>query len=228
MAGLGPQGRIGRAAALAAAAVAIAVTISPGPAAAGAWTAGGWNFSDERGGFRILSVTGAGTVRDPIVIVEEITALGPAVLVIRDRRDRRSSADGRPAPDHLAASMIKIVFNRTGETWTGFELELREVEDQASPYQDGLSFDQMRAFNLPVSSNVFAGARHVDEPADLVRFWGGQVRHGGSVRFNFPITDPTVKAEFYLLQQPRVLIADRGPGRPVTVAARAAAEPADP
>jgi len=200
------------------AALIAALIATSGPARAGSWTAGGWNFSDEMGGFRILSVTGSGTVRDPIVIVEEITKPGIAELVIRDRRDRSKIRPGHTPITHLAANLIKIVFNRTGQLWTGFELELREVINEVSVYQDGLSFDQLRTFSQPVTSNVFTASRRIKEPADMVRFWGGSVKQDGSVRFNFPITDPTVKDEFYLLQQPRTLIAHDEREEPVQVA----------
>ena len=55
--------------------------ISAGPADDGRWYAGEYSFSDELGGFRILSVTGAGTKSDPIEIDEELDVAAPVTLV---------------------------------------------------------------------------------------------------------------------------------------------------
>ena len=51
----------------------LGLTVSASPAPAEEFTAGGLRFSDELGGFRLISVTGSGTASDPIVVVEEIT-----------------------------------------------------------------------------------------------------------------------------------------------------------
>ena len=68
-------------------ALALGVWVLPGAAAHGdTFTAGGLTFSDELGGFRLISVSGTGTSADPIVIVEEVTDVGPAILVIRGRQ----------------------------------------------------------------------------------------------------------------------------------------------
>ncbi len=107
---------------------------------------------------------------------------------------------------HLA--VIKIVINRTGRVWTGFDLELQEVPKQPSPYEDGLSFDQLGSFSGErFESDSFTNARRVSEPYDRVQYHGGAVDPGQAVRFNFYITDPTPKPEFFLLQEPQLLIA---------------------
>ena len=41
-------------------------------AVAAEFTAGGYVFSDELGGFRLLSASGSGTPEDPIIVVEEL------------------------------------------------------------------------------------------------------------------------------------------------------------
>ena len=175
------------------------------------FSAGGLTFSDELGGFRLISVTGSGSLLDPIVIVEETLDVGEAVLVIRGHEE--PSADGaeiRP-PAFLSIAVTKIVLNRTDQAWAGFDMELREVLDAPSPYGDGLSFDQMRSFDRPLDSDTFAAWSRVDEPYDRVRFYGGTVDSGASVWFKFHITDPTTTREFYLIQRPQYLIAGPAP-----------------
>ena len=46
---------------------------SPNAASSEPLTASGLQFSDEKGGFRIVSLTGTGRSDDPFVLVEEIT-----------------------------------------------------------------------------------------------------------------------------------------------------------
>lgn len=64
-------------------AVGLLLAFSSLPAHAEIFSTAGLYFSDELGGFRLISVSGSGSTSDPIVVVEEITELGPAVLVIR-------------------------------------------------------------------------------------------------------------------------------------------------
>lgn len=181
-------------------------------ASAEIWSAGGYSFSDELGGFRLISVTGSGSLVDPIVIVEELVDIGQIVLVIRG--EEKTSADGtmiRP-PSFMSIAVTKIVRNLSGQAWAGFDMELREALDTPSPYGDGLSFDQLRTFDLPLASDSFAAWRRVDEPYDRIRFYGGYVDPGAKVRFKFYVTDPTTTRVFYLLQQPHFLIARPAPG----------------
>ena len=60
-----------------------AAASAPHCASAAEFAAGGYSFSDELGGFRLLSASGTGTPDDPIVVVEEIAEAAPVVLVIR-------------------------------------------------------------------------------------------------------------------------------------------------
>jgi hypothetical protein len=176
-------------------------------ASAEIWSAGGLTFSDERGGFRLISVTGSGSLLDPIVIVEEMIDIGEVVLVIRGAE--KPSAEGtmiRP-PSFLSIAVTKIVLNRSGQAWAGFDMELREALDTPSPYGDGLSFDQLRTFDQPLTSDSFPAWRRMDEPYDRVRFYGAYVDPGATARFGFYVTDPTPTRVFYLLQQPQYLIA---------------------
>ncbi len=163
-------------------------------------TAGGLQFSDEQGHFRILSLSGGGTREDPFVLVEEILGDRPAVLVIRGL----AGEAGRMATmsSFTGFALTKVVINRTNRTWSGFDHELRERLGQPSSYMDGLSFDQPMIGPRPFYSDRFNLAHEIHEPHDTLRYREGSVRPGQSVRFDIFITDPTPRSEFFLIQQP--------------------------
>ncbi len=172
------------------------------------FTAGGLRFSDELGGFRLISVTGSGSASDPIVVVEEITQVGPAVLIVRGHQMiALGDAPARKAA-FVNLAVIKVVINGTHRVWTGFDLELQEELKKPSPYEDGLSFDQLGSFSdQPFTSDSFSLTRRMPEPYDRVQFYDGAVDPGAAVRFNLFITDPTPAPVFYLLQEPHLIIA---------------------
>jgi hypothetical protein len=194
--------------------LALGLALAPGGAWAKVWSAGGLTFSDEQGGFRLISVSGRGSIEDPIVIVEELTGVDPVVLVVRGAQDQAPGAGvmtGRPI---LYLAVIKIVLNRSRRVWGGFDLELQQELGTPSPYGDGLSFDQTGGFGARLHSDRFAINRQIFEPYDRVRFQAGSVDPGAQVRFRFFITDPTPVQEFYLLQEPRLLMAGAPRGAP--------------
>ena len=204
---------------LIAALLCLGLAVSATPAPAEDFTAGGLRFSDELGGFRLISVTGSGTASDPIVVVEEITQVGPAVLTIRGQQMiPMGDAPARKAA-FVNLAVIKVVINGTHGAWTGFDLELQEELKKPSPYEDGLSFDQLGSFSdEPFASDSFSLTRRMPEPYDRVQFYDGTVDPGEAVRFNLFITDPTPASVFYLLQEPHLIIA-RGPEAAVRLAA---------
>jgi hypothetical protein len=163
-------------------------------------TANGLQFSDERGHFRILSLSGSGARDDPFVLVEEILGNRPAVVVIRGL----AGEAGRMATmsSFTGFALTKVVINRTNRTWSGFDHELREQLNKPSDYMDGLSFDQPRIGPRPFYSDRFSLAHEVHEPFDTLRYREGNVLPGQSVRFDMFITDPTPRNEFFLIQQP--------------------------
>ena len=192
----------------------LGLAVSAKPVEAEAFIVGGLEFSDELGGFRLISVSGSGSLSDPIVVVEEITEVGPVVLVIRGEQ----MIFLEDAPPRKAAfinlAVIKVVINATDRVWTGFDLELQSELGTPSPYEDGLSFDQLGSFSdEPFVSDSFSLAHRSPEPYDRVQFYDGSVDPGDAVRFNLFITDPTPALEFYLLQEPHLIIA--GPSRPI-------------
>jgi len=184
----------------------LAVSVEPAPAEE--FAAGGLSFSDELGGFRLISVTGSGSASDPIVVVEEITQVGPAVLIVRGQQ-MIAMADGLARrASFVNLAVIKVVINATQRVWTGFDLELQEELRKPSPYEDGLSFDQLGSFaDEPFVSDSFTLTRRMPEPYDRVQFYDGSVDPGAAVRFNLFITDPTPANEFFLLQEPHLIIA---------------------
>jgi hypothetical protein len=188
----------------------LGLAVAAKPAPAEEFTAGGLRFSDELGGFRLISVTGSGSASDPIVVVEEITQVGPAVLTVSGQQ--MIAVENAPARKaaFVNLAVIKVVINGTHRVWTGFDLELQEELNKPSPYEDGLSFDQLGSFSdEPFTSDSFTLTRRMPEPYDRVRFYDGSVDPGSAVRFNLFITDPTPASEFYLLQEPHLIVAGR-------------------
>ncbi|MEM7222605.1 MAG: hypothetical protein AAF495_06480 [Pseudomonadota bacterium] len=184
------------------------IALAPGgQAAAEPLETGGFSFSDEQGGFRLVSVSGSGTTDDPIVLVEEIFDLNPIVLVIRRLPDSEDSAAPAMGFSAMTLSMTKVVFNRTKKVWGGFDLELQETLNQPSIYGDGLSFDQPGVFGQTVRSDFFAFNRLQQEPYDRILFRDGEIDPETSVQFTFYVTDPTPPKIFYLLQEPQFLTA---------------------
>ena len=173
---------------------------------AASFEAGGLVFSDELGGFRLVSASGEGTSADPIILIEELTSLRPAVLTIRPAVASKRRSIGRGV---LRRSLIKVVVNRSSQRWSGFDLELRDPEGRASRYSDGLSFDQPSLVREPLSSDRFADNRVQDEPYDRLRFDRGFVAAEDVVRLSFSIVDVNALPVFYLAQEPILLMSRR-------------------
>lgn len=182
------------------------VTGMQGRAFAGSFEAGGLLFSDELGGFRLLAASGSGTPSDPIVLIEELTSVQPAILTIRPAGalPAFSSAQGI-----VKRSLIKIVTNLSARRWAGFDLELRDGGGQASVYSDGLSFDQPKSVKQPLSSDRFATSHVQDEPFDRLRFDNGHVLAEDQVRLSFNVVDLNPRPIFYLVQEPIILLTER-------------------
>lgn len=208
---------------IAACLVTLAIALSAGIARAEMWTSGGLTFSDELGGFKLISVSGTGTIADPIVIVEELRDVAPVILVIRGKPVTYDGQEQFEIPRFIHLAVIKIVINSSLRVWAGFDLELQEILKLPSSYGDGLSFDQIGSFGAArFRSDSFAVSDRLSEPYDRVSYLDGHVDPGSTARFNFVITDPTPPPEFYLVQEPRLLIADGAPGAEAPVTQQAA------
>ncbi len=174
------------------------VALSP-PLKATELALGGLIFSDELGGVRLLEGSGTGTLDDPVVLVEEITDYGPAVIVIRGMHARFGN---RIRSQHdVGFAITKVVKNATSQPWTLFTLELREKLGQESPFGDGLSFGQASEAGRPFLSDRFDTNLETREPYDGVQFYDGVVEPGETVVLNFVITDTTPRFKFYLMQK---------------------------
>lgn len=192
-----------------AAVVAALLTGGAPPAAAGTITLEGIAFSDELGGFVLLEGHGSGSLDDPFVLVEEITGDRPAIMTIRGL----STAFGNRIGSHHAAgfALTKIVRNGTDQSWSAYNLELREIITAHSPYEDGLSFGQGSQSGRPFASDRYSAATEHDEPYDGVSFSGGLVRPGETAVFSFVVTDALPKPLIFLLQKRAAPIAGVAP-----------------
>lgn len=165
--------------------------------------AGAYSFSDELGGFRIVSAAGSGTRDDPITITQELISASPVTMVIR------AVAPIRPF-DHsgLFASgfihMQVVVLNNSGLPWVEFEFELQERLMQPSVFGDGLSFDQRKADSPNIYSDSFRSYDRDFEPYDRLLYQDGKVDHLATASFGFFVTDFTPRWTFYLLENPRI------------------------
>ncbi len=184
----------------------LALSRLTGQADAATFEAGGLVFSDELGGFRLISARGQGTSSDPIILVEELTSLQPAVLTIRPSDASRDHSAYRKV---LRRTLVKVIVNQSAWHWSGFDLELRDQTGKASLYSDGLSFDQPSLVRAPLSSDRFADNQVQDEPFDRLRFDHGRVAAKESVRLSFSIVDVNSLPVFYLAQEPIILMTRR-------------------
>jgi hypothetical protein len=183
-------------------------------------TVNGLNFSDEGGGFRLVSVSGTGSRADPFVVVEEFTGPDAAIMVIRGMAGQLTARQGMTVLQAAGFALRKVVVNRTGRPWQLFDMELREELDLPSDYHDGLSFDQIRSAPRPFLADRFARSNEVSEPFDYIRFSQGVVQPGETVVFNVTVTDTSPRDLFFLIQRPRRPIADGTDGRYRRLAAR--------
>lgn len=177
------------------------------PVAAAPIEIGAFSFSDEAGGFDLVSVTGRGLLEDPFIIRERLHGHGPVTLVIRRIEPERILHPWARNSGWRAVHVRIEVENASGVAWAGFELELQEIAGQPSVYGDGLSFDQGQPIPTSMGSDRFEVMERQMEPADRVRFERGGVDPGDIVRFAAKITDPTPVDIFYLVQDPQVLFA---------------------
>lgn len=183
--------------------LAAVLSAGAGPADDGLFHAGGYSWSDELGGFRIMSIRGAGTWADPVEIVQELVSAGAVTMVVRATRPLQPYALG----DRFATGMIHlrlVTRNASGLPWLAFEFELQELRGEPSVFGDGLSFDQRRADSEAVGSDRFAGYNRDFEPYDRLLFERGAVDAGATARFRFFITDFTPQPIFYLRQDPQI------------------------
>lgn len=169
----------------------------------GQWRAGAYAFSDELGGFTILSASGRGTKADPIVLVQQFHSASPVTLTIRAVGPIQPFAHEEGTANGFIR-LVVVTVNGSVLAWTQFEFELQEKLGRPSIYGDGLSFDQRRRDGDSIASDAFGRFDRAFEPYDRLRFEDGFVDPGRQARFEFLISDFTPIAEFYLVQDPRI------------------------
>jgi hypothetical protein len=186
----------------------MAVLLAPllcgwGAADDGRFYAGPYSFSDELGGFRITSISGTGTMDDPIVLGEEFPSASPVTLVIRAARPIQPYAfDGNHANGFMHLRLV--VHNGSGQGWVEFEFELEEELGKPSTFGDGLSFNQRKVSDEGLECDRFADFHRDYEPYDRLLFRDGHVDPRAFVTFGFLVTDFTPDMEFYVRQDPRI------------------------
>jgi hypothetical protein len=164
-------------------------------------TVEGLTFSDELGNFRLVSVTGKGTLEDPFVVKEEILGPNDPILVIKNFSH---DFGNRVGTQHTAAFAVeKIVVNKTTKTWQGFQVELRELQNRPSTYEDGLSFGQASQLADDYVQSSMPSSQRLDEPEDSLGFGGADIPPGGTATFRFIISDMSPVYRFYLVQRPQ-------------------------
>ena len=175
-------------------------------------TLDGLTFSDELGGFRLLSASGSGTPDDPFVVVEEVTAPEQVVLTIRGSLAARPGrlAHNRIGSDHpFGYALRKVVINRTDSVWTGYDVELQQPLALASTQDDGLSFGEGSAFQRYAHADLFQVARVMQKPLDGIAFSMGDVPPGGRIALDFVITDIQERPAIYLAQRRPWVVSGR-------------------
>jgi hypothetical protein len=171
------------------------------PAVADPFTVEGITFSDELGNFKLVSVTGTGTLDDPFVVKEEVTGPNDPVLVIKDfTRDFGNRVNTQHT---VAFAMVKIVVNKTERAWQGYQIELREIENRPSTYEDGLSFGQASTVADQYVNSSLPHSQRLDEPEDSLGFGGDSILPGAEATFRFIISDMSPLYRFYLVQRPQ-------------------------
>lgn len=180
-----------------------AAPAAAGPADDGRWYTGAYAFSDELGGFRILSASGTGTRADPITIVQELVSADPAALTIYAALPINPT--GKLGEWVTGMMHLRVVtVNRSGLPWIGFAFELQEIRGEPSTFHDGLSFDQRQTHSENVGVRPFASVERHFEPYDRLEFTDGHVDPNEDASFRFFISDFTPVQQFYLLQDPQI------------------------
>lgn len=198
----GAQGLLARALLAASLALCLPVTAQEAPPHR-VFVAGPYSFSDELGGFTILSASGIGTRADPVVITQELYSSTPVTMTIRTVRPIRAfDTSGKYANGMIAMRIVS--HNASGQGWVEFEFELQEIRHVPSTFGDGLSFDQRSENKEMISSDSFAFFSRDFEPYDKLLFTRGKVDPGQTAGFSFVITDFTPRWEFFLVQDPRI------------------------
>jgi hypothetical protein len=170
----------------------------------GRWRAGAYSYSDELGGFSIVSISGDGSEETPVTIVKELQSARPVTMIIRTHEVIRPRVFDEGAVANGFIHMRIVAFNNSGLPWVEFELELQSHRGEPSSLGDGLSFDQRRTNSTFIDADRYRAFSRDYEPYDRIRFHEGATDPLDSVTLRFFITDFTPVSQFYLVLDPRV------------------------
>ena len=190
----------------------VVVVAAAAPALARDIHLGGLLFSDRDASIILHDGWGSGSQEDPFVLVEDILSDDNAVLTITGvRRDFGNQVD---LAQPVGFALTKIVRNLTDRPWHIFEMEVRELRNRASTYEDGLSFAQASGAKRLYYSDRFTDIWQTDEPLDAVTFSGATIQPGETVSMNVVITDFSPSYQFFLIQRRQAPLArnDEGHG----------------
>ncbi len=179
------------------------LSANEGAADPGVFETGAYAFSDELGGFHILSARGSGSHDDPIVLRQELDSSSPVTLVIRAIGPIEPFSAASGVANGILYMRTEVV-NNSGQAWSEFEFELQEQLHRPSTFGDGLSFDQRRSESGNIRSDSFAEFDRDFEPYDRLLFRKGRIDPGKSGAFTFLITDFTPKWQFFLVLDPHI------------------------
>lgn len=167
---------------------------------------GGLRFSDEGASIILHDGWGSGTREDPFTLVEDILSDDNAVLTITGiRRDFGNRVD---MSQPIGFTLKKIVRNLTQRPWHIFEMEVRELRERASTFEDGLSFAQAAGDKRLYQSDKFPEIWQTDEPLDAVTFSGATIPPGETVAMTVTITDFSPSYRFFLIQRRQSPLAE--------------------
>lgn len=173
--------------------------LSP-PAMAKDIVLGGLRFSDEGASIILHDGWGSGTREDPFTLVEDILSDDNAVLTITGiRREFGNKVVDLTQP--IGFTLTKIVRNLTERPWHIFEMEVRELRERASTFEDGLSFAQASGDKRLYQSDKYPDIWQTDEPLDAVTFSGATIQPGETVAMTVTITDFSPSWRFFLIQR---------------------------
>jgi len=95
------------------------------------------------------------------------------------------------------------VVNKTGRSWQGYQVELREVDNRPSTYEDGLSFGQASILADQYVNSDLPHSQRLDEPEDSLGFGGDSILPEAAVTLRFIISDMSPPYRIYLVQRPQ-------------------------
>lgn len=165
-------------------------------------SAGQYVFSDELGGHKIISVSGIGSQKDPIIILQKMETLRPSTITVRNlkRYLHNDSSFSAWTSIHLQI----VTHNISAASWIGYLFELQEELGKPSIYGDGLSFNQMTRNDKDFRSDRFLQHSVEFEPGDRLIFNDGWVNQREIVQFDLFVLDLSPTDVFYIVQVPQL------------------------